>query len=830
MPTSRSNNFQVAPHTLWEATISACSTALSLLSYYESGDYDLVKAALRPLQELIELGSNFEKMKQIEKIPGPSQASRKLRDVKRMQFDPKEKWDIINTHEIHVPLGKGEYISAILIDTEEALDAIIPGFFEAERIAIDCEFLGEKKKDPEVKCIQLAHSSRIGYTIAVDSIGSKVVLGKLQRILSSPSITRLGWAYFADAHAMERLFDITIGRTLDLQAKLRDVGGQTYNLADAMTTYAKSWEGYDRFMEAKNLSSSFHFIGKECVWLQRPLSAAALVYSVFDVVSLYALHEATSLHLTLPSHYWPECRKTGQAAKSLRNQVIKIDYTEDQMEEFEFDPFDEDFRQLPREQPLAISEEEKQYLGDLNKAVKLSLETEEAKSSQGNSQEKESKFKNNKTSKSQSKPHDKDQQFKVDSRPATLKVKKSNHRKKNSEHNNDHSKDDEDDLPITHYNLGPSKSQTPPCPDTPIEKPASHAFEQNADMPITFGEDENVEMWKGFALKQWSMKENVPITSDNSTHWQSPSQRSPAKEATMSPNMEAKKAPQVSGRYIGGKRDKMSQSSMEKNCASPNEDYITSDERSTQAQPSKGKNLHPVVIQKNQAISEDDYDYTLRLDDQSSLHLHIINSPKRLKEMKLTDANRTLQSPVAILGQFQEFTSKKKLLLAVQILTVTNDAYTILLDSAIPNPGAIKGTLFEHILTAPDVARVTWDFSLLAEHLDTRLGIKSGRTLCLSYKLVSVTPGMSFITAMNILKRDWIHMPLLYQLNHDKNVFYKRKKFVDHWAKPLPPHQLIREGVLELKGYLDMSSLGHFDSTNVSAGDYWIPKITTFTK
>ncbi|KAG2174882.1 hypothetical protein INT43_005944 [Umbelopsis isabellina] len=823
MPTSKSNNLQVAPHILWDTTISACSTALSLLCYYENGNYGLVNAALRPLQQLIELGSEFEKMKQIEKIPGPPQTHRKLRDVKRLQFDPNDKWDIINAHEIHVPLGKGEYISAILIDTEEALDAIIPDLLQAERIAIDCEFLGEKKKDPEVKCIQLAHSSRLGYTIAVDSIGSEIVLGKLQRILSSPSITRLGWAYFADARAMERLFDITIGRTLDLQAKLREVGGQTYNLADAMTTYAKSWDGYDRFMEAKNLSSSFHFTGKECVWLQRPLSPAALVYSVFDVVSLYALHDATSLHLTSPNHYWPDCRKASQTAKSSRNQATKIDNTEDQMEEFEFDVNDEDFRQLPREQPLTISEEEKQYLGDLNKAVKLSLQTEETKSGQEVSQGKKSKFKN-KTLKSQLKLHDNEQIPQVDSRLTTRKGKKLNNWEKSSEQNNDLSNDDEDELPITHYNLGLSNSQNPPGPDAPNQKQVFHASDQHADVQSTFAENENVEMWKGFALKQWSMKENVPISSDNSAHWLSPTPRSPAKEATMSPNMEAKKSQQVPGRSVAGKRDKMSQSSNDNNGTSSNEDFTTADGRSTQAQLSKGKSLHPVIIQKNQAISEDDYDSTLRLDDQSSLHMHIINSPKRLKEMKLSDANRALQSPVAILGQFQEFSTKKKLLHAVQILTVTNDVYTILLDSAIPNPDAIKGTLFEHILTSPDVQRATWDFGLLAEHLETRLGIKPGKTLCLSYKLASVTPGMSFITAMNILKRDWVHMPLLYQLNHDRNIFSKRKKFLDHWAKSLPPHQLIKEGVLELKGYLDMSSLAHFDSTNMRAGDYWTPK------
>lgn len=825
MPTSESNNFQVAPHILWETTISACSTALSLLSYYENGNYGLVNAALRPLQQLIESGSNFEKMKQIERIPGPHQAHRKMRDVKRLQFNPNEKWDIIDTHEIHVPLATGEYISAKLIDTKEALDAIIPKLLQAERIAIDCEFLGEKKKVPEVKCIQLALSSRVGYTIAIDSIGSDIVLAKLHRILCSPSITRLGWAYFADALAMERLFDITIGRTLDLQAKLRDVGGQTYNLADAMTVYAKSWEGYERFMEAKNLSSTFHFTGKECVWLQQPLSPAALVYSVFDVVSLHALHDATSLDLTSSNHYWPECRKASQAAKSSRSQATKIDETEDQLEEFEFDPNDEDFRQLPREMPLKISEEEKQYLGDLNKAVKLSLQTEEVKSGQEISQRKKSKIKD-KTSKSLSKPHDNEQLPKVDSRDTTRKGKKSHNWEKSTEQNNDLSNDDEDELPITHYNLGPSHPQTPPGPEAPIEKRVLHDSDQNTDTPSTFGEDETVEMWKGFALKQWSMKENVPITADNSTHWQSPTPRSPAKEATMSPNMEAKQSPQVSGRSPGGKRDKIYQSSNEKNGTSSNEDHTTSDERSTQAQLLKGKNLHPVIIQKNQAISEDDYDSTLRLDDQSSLQLHIINSPKRLKEMKLTDANRALHSPIAILGQFQELSSKKKVLHAVQILTVTNDAYTILLDSAIPNPDAMKGTLLEHILTSPEIERVTWDFGLLAEHLDSRLGIKPGKTLCLSYKLASMTPDISFITAMNILKRDWIHMPMLYQLNHDRNMFSKRKKFVDHWAKSLPPHQLIKEGVLELKGYLDMSSLAHFDSTNISAGDYWIPKTT----
>ncbi|KAM3581678.1 hypothetical protein VKS41_005841 [Umbelopsis sp. WA50703] len=769
-------------------------------------------------------------MKQVERIPGPSQASRRLRDVKQIQFDPNEKWDIVSTHEIHIPLGKGQYITAMLIDTAEALDAILPDLQKAKRIAIDCEFLGEKKKDPEVKCIQLAHSSRIGYTIVIDAIGIDVVLSKLQRILASPNVMRLGWAYFADANAMERLFDITIGRTLDLQAKLRDIGGQTFNLADAVTAYAKSWEGYERFMKAKGLSSSFHFTGKECVWLQRPLSAAALVYSVFDVVSLCALHDATALHLTSPSHYWPECRKPGQSAKSARNHGHKTDNDKDRMEEFEFDPEDDDFRQLPRELPLAITEEERQYLGELDKALKLSL-AEKAKFSQGSSQEKELKSKkNSKTSKSLLKPQDNDQQSKFDSRSTVLKAKKSNTRKMNSERNFDTTKDEED-FPITHYNLGPSKPQPSSDYDAISEEPVSDVYEHSGEIPSTFGEDENVEMWKGFALKQWSMKENVPITPDGSSQWQSPSPRSPAKEAKSSPQIEGNKSPQVSGRSPAGKRDKglydKNQSSVDKNGPSLYENYTTSDDGSPQSQLPKGKNLHPIVIQKNQAISEDDYDSSMRLDDQSSLQLHTISSPKRLQEMKITDVNRALQSPVAILGQFQETSSKKRVLHAVQLLTVTNDAYTILLDSAIPNPGAIQGTLFEHIITSPNIKRVTWDFDLLAEHLHNRLGIQPSKTLCLSNKLATLTPGMPFVTAMNILKRDWIHMPLLSQLNFDRSSFSKRKKFVDYWAKPLPPHQLIRAGVLELKGYLDMSSeVSHFNSANLRAEDYWVPPET----
>jgi hypothetical protein len=65
---------------------------------------------------------------------------------------------------------------------------------------------------------------------------------------------------------------------------------------------------------------------------------------------------------------------------------------------------------------------------------------------------------------------------------------------------------------------------------------------------------------------------------------------------------------------------------------------------------------------------------------------------------------------------------------------------------------------------------------------------------------------------------NWPHKKLFGEVQEDKAAL-KRGKFVDIWAKPLPPYQHIRAGVLECKAIADMSNLDIFQGKNEA--DYW---------
>ncbi|CAO3693612.1 unnamed protein product [Umbelopsis ramanniana] len=828
----KSDSMHVSQKALWSTAVTSCQATLSLLTLYEKEDYALVNPALHSLRQLVSLGSNFEHMKTVQKTPQPTTEKKRSRESNHLAFEPNEKWKIIDQSEIHIPIGKTDFITAKVIDTVPRLEAIIPILNSAKRIAIDCEFLGEKNKTPEVKCIQVAPSDRIGYNILVDRIGADNVRDLVGRILTSPKVHRLGWAFNTDANAMERLFDVTMGSTLDLQAKLRDVEGETMNLGSAVHKYAKSWAGYQRFLEAKSLSATFHFTGKECVWLQYPLPPAALVYSIFDVVSLFALDEATTLDLTQDSHFWPRCTmltSKGKGSKSSKNASSKAASVDD-MEEFEFDPQDEEFLDLPREKSMTSSQDDVKYMDDLKLAVQLSLQEAERKKKKDDKRNEKAPTVGDHDSKRKSKMASEERKS-IAKAVITKSLSKSDtesslRQQKGASANKDEEEDDHGT--VTHYNLSSSTNTTTKDEDATTWDTEPKKNDILEDMQ-GLNEEEEIEMWKGFAMQQWKRGEDVMLEeTSRGNQWQSPAPRSSPKDAKQLTG--EIRSPHAAGspRPSPNKREKF-QNDTKKRHKSPSNGNIARDEASSSGEssdripPTKIRspitNMHPVILQKNQAVSEDNYESDMPLDDDTLLHLHVINSPERLKNLKFANANKALTSTVAIIGHFQMTASKQKKLQAIQLLTESDDVYTILLNSAVPNPNALQGSLLEYVLTSSTIRRVSWDFEELAKHIERRLIIKPGKTLCLKPRMESLNPDVTLHNAVHFLLRQWKQMDLFVSLHEEKDKL--KGKFVCHWAKELPPYQVIKAGVIECKAIEDMSRVDMFSDDKIGDSDFW---------
>lgn len=830
----RSDSMHVSQEALWSTTVASCQATLSLLTLYESEDFALVNSALLSLRQLVSLGSNFEHMKTVQKTLQPITEKKKSREIKGLASEPNENWKVIDHSEIHIPIGGTDFITAKVIDTVPRLEAIIPILNKAKKIAIDCEFLGEKNKTPEVKCIQVAPSDRIGYNILVDRIGVKNVRGLVGRILTSPKVQRLGWAFNADAKAMERLFDVTMGSTLDLQAKLRDIEGETMNLGSAVHKYAKNWAGYQRFHEAKSLSATFHFTGKECVWLQYPLPPAALVYSIFDVVSLFALDEATTLHLTQVSHFWPRCTmlfSKGKGNKSSQNASSKAAQV-DSMEEFEFDPQDEEFLALPREKSIPSSQDDVKYMDELNLAVQLSLQESERMKKKDDKRNEKAPTVGDHDSKRKSKILSEERKS-ITKAVITKNMSKSDTKssprpKKGDLVKKDEEEEEDDHGTVTHYNLSSSTNTTAKDEDTTTWDTDSKQKDILKDVQ-GLNEEEEIEMWKGFAMQQWKNGEDVTLEeTSRGNQWQSPTPRSSPKDPKQLTG--ESRSPHTAGspRPSPNKREKF-QNDTKKRHKPQSNGNIARDESSSSGESadrvptakirSPVINLHPVILQKNQAVSEDNYESDMPLDDDTLLHLHTINSPERLKNLKFANANKALTSTVVIIGHFQMTASKQKKLQAIQLLTESNDVYTILLNSAVPNPNALQGSLLEYVLTASTIRRVSWDFDELAKHIESRLMIKPGKTLCLKPRLESLNPEVTLDIAVNFLLGQWKQKDLYVSLHEDKTKL--KEKFVNHWAKELPPYQVIKAGVIECKAMEDMSHVDMFSDDKISDSDFW---------
>lgn len=311
----------------WDSTIRICEAALSMLAPFEHQDYYLADGAVESLNLLVRHGRSLENLKNYKQQHHIERQQRKSRWNNRSAIQPSSHWLIRSDHEVEIRLpGNAPSISAKAITTISELKAIIPEIYNTRCFSIDCEFLALKNNQPRLKVLQIAVSKTVGYAILVDFFNIAEISDVLGGVLQDETILRLGWAVRADAQSIEQtLPNISLGRILDLQTLVYQDAVETMKLANAVTKYAPHWEGLGEFAYAKDLSNSFSFSGSDCIWEQNPLPSHALVYAVFDVVSLFALHEQLGHLVVKEDTYWPEnvtSKLTGKALlKWYQNRV-----------------------------------------------------------------------------------------------------------------------------------------------------------------------------------------------------------------------------------------------------------------------------------------------------------------------------------------------------------------------------------------------------------------------------------------------------------------------------------------------------------------------------
>jgi hypothetical protein len=83
----------------------------------------------------------------------------------------------------------------------------------------------------------------------------------------------------------------------------------------------------------------------------------------------------------------------------------------------------------------------------------------------------------------------------------------------------------------------------------------------------------------------------------------------------------------------------------------------------------------------------------------------------------------------------------------------------------------------------------------------------------------SLSPKVTLDNAVHFLLSHWKQMDLYVSLHEDKAKL--KGKFVDHWAKELPPYQVIKAGVIECKAIEDMSRVDMFSDDKIADSDFW---------
>lgn len=308
---------------IWKNTIRTVESAYCWLLTYESKDYELIDDTITAMRKLITHGKTYEGVKSYNssKLQTPTSTSKPYKKqfyAAPISYDLEPNWQQLDEHTIEVTLNKGEKALAIAVTTEQQLDQVIRDIYTAPCVAVDCEFLGQKKVLPELKLLQIGVSKEKGYAIQVDMIGPQVIADKLKPILEDQNLNIVGWAFRGDALAIESYIrGIELAPVLDLQAKLLPVALENLNLGNALNKFAGEWVGNEEFQKDKQYGNQFIFTGKECIWLRDPLPPKALVYAVFDVLSVVALYEHTLQYPSNENYYWPFTVTSTSTQKSL---------------------------------------------------------------------------------------------------------------------------------------------------------------------------------------------------------------------------------------------------------------------------------------------------------------------------------------------------------------------------------------------------------------------------------------------------------------------------------------------------------------------------------
>ncbi|KAI8384973.1 uncharacterized protein BYT42DRAFT_564256 [Radiomyces spectabilis] len=307
MPESHENAV-LSNQELWNHAVSACETALGLLKIFEKHDYYLVDNVVASITQLLSEGRQLNSLKKHHSSPKndqPSSRESSPRKVAAPLTNQAENWIIDDPSTVRIKVKGGQEIVAKAITTVEGLKAIVPEMESSPCIGLDCEFQCVKKSLPELKLLQIGVSATRGYAVVVEKIGVENVREVLMKPFAN-ILNMVGWAFRPDAQAIETaLQGEFLAPVLDLQTKLKSVALEQMNLWNAVTKFCGNWEGLDEFQKAKTLGRTFQFSGPDCVWMQDPLPVNALVYSVFDVVSLVALWERTQNYPEKEAHYWP---------------------------------------------------------------------------------------------------------------------------------------------------------------------------------------------------------------------------------------------------------------------------------------------------------------------------------------------------------------------------------------------------------------------------------------------------------------------------------------------------------------------------------------------
>ncbi|KAI8380339.1 hypothetical protein BD560DRAFT_421371 [Blakeslea trispora] len=302
----------------WNSVIKSADLLLSLLAPYETReDMDLVQNILPPLQQLVTKGSSYPISKEATSTP-PKQEHHQTSKRYRVSFEQESNWNMKSESHIEITLSSGRVVNCIVVNTPEGLDRAVEAIKQAEYATFDCEFMGSKKALPELKLLQIAVSDICGYAIQVDILGRPVLEQKLKPVLESKEIIWIGWALRSDMLSIEQFFgQIEATGILDLQRKLATYAVEELNLHAAMVKYASDWDGFQEFQRAKQYGDTFWFSDDECIWRLNPLPPRAIVYSIFDVLSVHILHKKTQHMESKKEFHFPESVTHNLSTKAL---------------------------------------------------------------------------------------------------------------------------------------------------------------------------------------------------------------------------------------------------------------------------------------------------------------------------------------------------------------------------------------------------------------------------------------------------------------------------------------------------------------------------------